>query len=146
MLRSYFKIKNLVECREYSTLGLKGLRFLGHMCSVIFICLFSFIFSFVLFYSSFYLFAFTSFRSFSVYSFVLSTHFFSYLFAFSSVCPFNPFPPSVASFIKTFDFNFRRDYQKKILWASRLWVGRRKEPILGYVPKNDEKRIWSLKG
>ena len=22
--------------------------------------------------------------------------------------------------------------------ASRLWVGRRKEPILGYVPKNDE--------
>ena len=30
--------------------------------------------------------------------------------------------------------------------ASRLWVGRRKEPILGYVPKNDEKRIWSIKG
>ena len=26
------------------------------------------------------------------------------------------------------------------LWASRLWVGRRKEPILGYVPKNDEKK------
>ena len=23
---------------------------------------------------------------------------------------------------------------------SRLWVGRRKEPILGYVPKNDEKK------
>ena len=28
---------------------------------------------------------------------------------------------------------------KKILWASRLWVGRRKEPILGYVSKNYEK-------
>ena len=28
---------------------------------------------------------------------------------------------------------------KNFLWASRLWVGRRKEPILGYVPKNDEK-------
>ena len=26
---------------------------------------------------------------------------------------------------------------KKILWASRLWVGRRKEPILGFVQKND---------
>ena len=22
----------------------------------------------------------------------------------------------------------------------RLWVGRRQEPILGYVPKNDEKK------
>ena len=28
---------------------------------------------------------------------------------------------------------------KNFLWASRLWVGRRKEPILGYVPKNDKK-------
>ena len=35
---------------------------------------------------------------------------------------------------------------KNFLWASRLWVGRRKEPILGYVPKNDEKIIWSIKG
>ena len=33
-----------------------------------------------------------------------------------------------------------RDHRKNILWASRLWVGRRKEPILGYVPKNDEKK------
>ena len=30
--------------------------------------------------------------------------------------------------------------KKNFLWASRLWVGRRKEPILGYVPKNDEKK------
>ena len=28
---------------------------------------------------------------------------------------------------------------KKILWASRLWVGRRKKPILGYVSKNYKK-------
>ena len=28
--------------------------------------------------------------------------------------------------------------KKKFLWESRLWVGRRLEPILGYVPKNDE--------
>ena len=46
----------------------------------------------------------------------------------------------MASFSKTFDFNLRRDHQKNFLWASRLWVGRRKEPILGYVPKNEEKK------
>ena len=34
----------------------------------------------------------------------------------------------------------RRDHQKNFLWASRLWVGRRKEAFLGYVPKNDEKK------
>ena len=34
----------------------------------------------------------------------------------------------------------RRDHQNNFLWASRLWVGSRKEPILGYVPKNDEKK------
>ena len=27
---------------------------------------------------------------------------------------------------------------KNFLWASQLWVGRRKESILGYVPKNNE--------
>ena len=48
--------------------------------------------------------------------------------------------------VKTFDFNIRRDYQKKNLWASRLWVGRRKEHILGYVPKNDEKKNSGGKG
>ena len=46
----------------------------------------------------------------------------------------------MASFSKTFDFNLRRDHQKNFLWASRLWVGRRKEPVLGYVPKNDDKK------
>ena len=52
----------------------------------------------------------------------------------------------MASFIKTFDFNLRRDHQKNLLWASRLWVGRRKEPILGYVPKKDEKNNSGGKG
>ena len=52
----------------------------------------------------------------------------------------------MASFSKTFDFNLRRDHQKNFLWASRLWVGRRKEPILGYVPKNDEKKNSGGKG
>ena len=40
----------------------------------------------------------------------------------------------------------RRDHQKNFLWASRLWVGRQKEPILGYVPKNDEKNNSVHKG
>ena len=34
---------------------------------------------------------------------------------------------------------------KKILWESRLWVSWRKEPILGYVPKNYKKRIHAFK-
>ena len=29
---------------------------------------------------------------------------------------------------------------------SRLWVGRRKEPVLGYVPKHDEKKNLVHKG
>ena len=36
--------------------------------------------------------------------------------------------------------------EKKIPWAPRFWVGRREEPILGYVPENDEKRIHAFKG
>ena len=36
--------------------------------------------------------------------------------------------------------------KKNFLWASRLWVGRRKEPILGYVPKNYEKKNSVHKG
>ena len=53
----------------------------------------------------------------------------------------------MASFSKTLDFNFRRDHQKNFLWASWLWVGRRKKPILGYVPKKKtKKRIQEVKG
>ena len=52
----------------------------------------------------------------------------------------------MVTFTKNFDFNLRRDRQKNFLWASRLWVGRRKEPILGYVPKKDEKKNSGGKG
>ena len=34
----------------------------------------------------------------------------------------------------------KKGSSKNFLWASRLWVGRRKEPILDYVPKNDKKK------
>ena len=44
------------------------------------------------------------------------------------------------------NYILRRDHQKNFLWASHLWVGRRKVPILGYVPKNDEKKNLVHKG
>ena len=34
----------------------------------------------------------------------------------------------------------------KFLWASQLWVGRRKEIILGYVSKNYKKKKSGTKG
>ena len=43
-------------------------------------------------------------------------------------------------------FNFRRDHQKNFLRGSRLWVGRRKEPIIGYVTKNEENKNWGSRG
>ena len=51
-------------------------------------------------------------------------------------CLTGTFLPAVPKFW----FNLRRDHQKNFLWVSWLWVGRRKEPILGYVPKNYERR------
>ena len=51
----------------------------------------------------------------------------------------------MVKFTINFDFNFRRDHQTKFLWTSRLWVCRRKEHILGYVPKNYEKIIRVVK-
>ena len=33
-----------------------------------------------------------------------------------------------------------------IFYKNFLWVGRRKEPILGYVPKNNEKKNSVHKG
>ena len=46
-------------------------------------------------------------------------------------CPLSP----------KFQYYFKKGSSKNFLWASCLWVGRRKEPILGYVPKNDEKNL-----
>ena len=51
-------------------------------------------------------------------------------------CPLSP----------KFQFYFNKGSSKNFLWASRLWVGRRKEPILGYVPKKDEKKNLVHKG
>ena len=40
----------------------------------------------------------------------------------------------------------RRDHQKNFRWPPQLWVSRRKEPILCYVPKNDKKKNSGSKG
>ena len=53
---------------------------------------------------------------------------------------------TISRFNKCALFLAQQDHQKNFLWASRLWVGRRKEPILGYVPKNDEKKNSVHKG
>ena len=56
--------------------------------------------------------------------------------------------PSCDEFVtycRNFIFKIR-DHQKNFLWVSCLWVGRRKVPILGYVPKNDEKNNSGSKG
>ena len=44
---------------------------------------------------------------------------------------------------QNFDFNLRRDPRINFLWELRLWVGRRKEPTLGYIPKTYEKNSGS---
>ena len=50
------------------------------------------------------------------------------------------------SFNRNFYSILRRDHQKIFLCASRLWVSKRKEPILCYVMKNDEKKNLGHKG
>ena len=63
-----------------------------------------------------------------------------------NINPLTPRRTQVASFHRNFSSILRRDHQKNFLWASRLWVGRRKEPILGYVHKNGEKKNLVYKG
>ena len=52
----------------------------------------------------------------------------------------------LVQFGQNFDFKIRRDQGKNFLWAPRLWVGRRQEPILGYVSKIDRKNNSDHKG
>ena len=62
------------------------------------------------------------------------------------ILPFNGQEHKGVPFHRNFSSILGKDHQKNFLWVSRLWVGRRKEPTLGYVPKNDEKNFWSIKG
>ena len=57
-----------------------------------------------------------------------------------------PLCDAFVTYCQNFDFKIRRDHQKNFLWALRLWVGRRKEPILDYVPKKRQKNIQAVKG
>ena len=60
--------------------------------------------------------------------------------------PFNVQEDTGVTFYRNFNSILRRDRQKNFLWPPRLWAGRRKEPILGYVPKNVEKKNLVHKG
>ena len=60
--------------------------------------------------------------------------------------PFNVQEDTGVTFYRNFNSILRRDRQKNFLWLPRLWPGRRKEPILGYVPKNVEKKNLVHKG
>ena len=51
-----------------------------------------------------------------------------------------PLCDEFVTYCQNFDFKIRRDHQKNFIWALWLWVGRWKEPILDYVPKNDKKK------
>ena len=55
--------------------------------------------------------------------------------------PLTPRRTHGVPFQQNFNSILRRYHQKNFLWASRLWVGRRKEPILGWVQKNDIKKL-----
>ena len=48
----------------------------------------------------------------------------------------------MARLARNFDFNFSKGLSKKIsyIWAPRLWAGRRKEPILGYMSRKTTKK------
>ena len=62
----------------------------------------------------------------------------------SLLFPINPLTPRrtlVAPFTEI-SIPFKEGIIKKISYESVDEKG----PILGYVPKNDEKRIWSIKG
>ena len=45
-----------------------------------------------------------------------------------------------------FRFQKKKGYRKKFLWAPRLWVGRRWEPILGYISKFDGIKVSGING
>ena len=54
---------------------------------------------------------------------------------------FNPFPPSVPIWYrlaKKMILNEEGIIKQIFPWVLPLWVGRRKDPILGYVPKSYE--------
>ena len=43
-------------------------------------------------------------------------------------------------------FNIQRDHGKKFPWAMRLWIGRRRDPILGNISKFEWKTVSSSNG
>ena len=51
---------------------------------------------------------------------------------------FNPLVHSVHYIGRLIKILILEEILKKFLWASRLWVGRRKDPVLSYVMKKKD--------
>ena len=49
-------------------------------------------------------------------------------------------------YYRNFVFKRRMDQEKNFLWAPRLWVRRRWEPILGYILKFDGIKVSGING
>ena len=52
----------------------------------------------------------------------------------------------ISDAVPKFWFYFKKGSSKKFPMSVATMSRRQKEPILGYVPKNDEKRIHAVKG
>ena len=65
---------------------------------------------------------------------------------FPACYPFFAQEDTGVPFHRNFNSILRRDHQKNFLWASRLWDGRRKEPILSCCPEKRQQKNWSIKG
>ena len=48
--------------------------------------------------------------------------------------------------LSNFYYNFKKGSPKNFQWVLRLWVGRRKVPLIGYVPKKGERRLQAVEG
>ena len=59
---------------------------------------------------------------------------------FNSINPLWPWVTNSSRIAKISISKYEGIMKKISHWATRLWVGRRKEPILGYVPKNDKNK------
>ena len=57
-----------------------------------------------------------------------------------------PLCDEFVNYCQNFVFKIRRVHQNNFLWASRLWIGRRKKTYLRLCAEKRQKRIQAVKG
>ena len=77
---------------------------------------------------------------------VNDNHWINYTYGLKWLNPLLPSAHKSARIGKRLILELEGIIKKNFLWASRLWVGRRKELILGYVSKNYKKGNSGTKG